>query len=321
MCIADGLNAVCLPEPRLAQHGMHGTHGALRAPPPAGTPRVVFCLSRIPTTTAAPVLGPQVATRRLLASLQQDRSIPSFCFGRLSHRAVGPRSRQHPVSRSFLSRLRNRIRCAFAAPWRRDRGGASRARADKEGHESHRDAAATDRGTHLGAQSDLDRVREAVDALQQEGARLVSELDILAGHTADRRHVQRHATGRSSDGRGPRQRRMSAPRGCAEHCLAVQRRTFWNSRVTSLRGERAFVIFPEAEKPVEIQNNSDNGDVCPMAASRLVGAARDTGIGQGQGRVCRVCLILLAKCAGDCACAGAPWVRKARNDAQTNKGR
>ena len=291
MCIADGLNAVCLPEPRLAQHGMHGTHGALRAPPPAGTPRVVFCLSRIPTTTAAPVLGPQVATRRLLASLQQDRSIPSFCFGRLSHRAVGPRSRQHPVSRSFLSRLRNRIRCAFAAPWRRDRGGASRARADKEGHESHRDAAATDRGTHLGAQSDLDRVREAVDALQQEGARLVSELDILAGHTADRRHVQRHATGRSSDGRGPRQRRMSAPRGCAEHCLAVQRRTFWNSRVTSLRGERAFVIFPEAEKPVEIQNNSEFQTMGTFVRWRRVGwwvqrAIQGLGRGRGGSAVC-----------------------------------
>ena len=34
-----------------------------------------------------------------------------------------------------------------------------------------------------------------------------------------------------------------------------------------------------------------------MAASRLVGGAgRDTGSGQGQGRVCLVCLILLAKC-------------------------
>ena len=50
----------------------------------------------------------------------------------------------------------------------------------------------------------------------------------------------------------------------------------------------------------------------PRWRSRLVGGAgRDTGSGQGQGRACRACLILHAKCAADGACAGALWARRA----------
>jgi hypothetical protein len=59
----------------------------------------------------------------------------------------------------------------------------------------------------------------------------------------------------------------------------------------------------------------------PMAASRLVGGAgRDTGSGQGQGRACHACLILLAKCAADCACAGALWARRAPVRASSRAG-
>jgi hypothetical protein len=59
----------------------------------------------------------------------------------------------------------------------------------------------------------------------------------------------------------------------------------------------------------------------PMAASRLVGGAgRDTGSGQGQERACRACLLLLAKCAADCACAGALWARRAPARASSRAG-